>query len=245
MSGITIPQFTVADIQLGVGQYEFDKGLALYKKGAVNEIKKDFLGFKAIVSGTHEYHVNVDSSSYDRGNCDCYIGQKEELCKHMIALAVALVYKYRPNDTEAIMHPLDQAVCSGDIRDITKEESDNVKTDISKGMAYIKSYNGPSSKWFKYQDDLTKGARLILLALSKIPVCEESVLICINLLKRLDKKVLRGVDDSDGTVGELMKEIVEVLNLFVSFDKGLEDFIKAKLPKGEAFDWEAGFLAFN
>ncbi|MEI7463015.1 MAG: SWIM zinc finger family protein [Candidatus Taylorbacteria bacterium] len=61
MNNIFIPQFTITDIQLGVGD--------------------------------HEYHVNVDCSSYDRGNCDCYIGQKDEPCKHMLALAIALVYK--------------------------------------------------------------------------------------------------------------------------------------------------------
>ncbi len=93
MNNIFIPQFTITDIQLGVGDHEFNKALTLFNKGAVNEIKKDFLGFSAIVSGTHEYHVNVDCSSYDRGNCDCYIGQKDEPCKHMLALAIALVYK--------------------------------------------------------------------------------------------------------------------------------------------------------
>lgn len=241
----SIPHFTIADIQLGVGQHEFDKALALYKKGAVNEIKKDFLGFKAIVSGTYDYEVSVDLSSYDRGNCNCYIGQKDELCKHMLALAVALVYKYRPNDTETVEQPLDQAVCSGDVRVITKEEINNAKSEISEAMSYIKSYNGQSSKWFQYQHDLARGSRLILLALSKIPVCESSAVICINTLKRLDKKVLRGVDDSDGTIGGLMCQVVEVLNLFVSFDKKLEDFVKTKLPKGKAFNWEAGFLASN
>ena len=244
MKEISKPQFTITDIQLGVGDHEFKKGLALYEKSAVHGVKADFCGWSAIVSGTHEYLVNVDMSSYDRGNCDCYIGQKDELCKHMIALAIALVHKYRPSDTEMITQPLDQAVCSGEVRDITVEELGRAKEEISEAMSFIKSYNGPSSKWFQYQDDLIKGSRLILFTLAKIPVCKDSVKLCIDVLKMLDKKVLRGVDDSDGTVGDTMCQIVEVLNLFVSFDNGLKDYIKEKLPKGESFDWETGFGLF-
>ena len=72
-----IPQFTIADIQLGVGDNEFKKAFALYEKGTINCLKKDFSGYSAIVSGTHDYIVNVSSISYDRGNCNCYIGQKD------------------------------------------------------------------------------------------------------------------------------------------------------------------------
>ena len=237
--------YTVADIQLGVGDYEFSKGFAIYKKGAVNYIEKDFSGYSAVVSGTHDYIVNVSMSSYDRGVCNCYLGERNELCKHMIALAIALVYKFRPKDTKIIDIPLDQAVCSGQIRNITQAEVENFKEEIKKDLSFIKSYNGSSSKWFQYQDSLTKGSRLILLALSKLPICKDSVLICIDILKKLDKKILRGVDDSDGTVGCLMENIVELLNMFVTDDSDLKDFIKEKLPKGEAFDWETGFSTFN
>src|SRR3989339_550498 len=237
-----IPQFTIADIQLGVGNHEFNKGLELYKRGAVKNIKNDFFDYTATVSGTKDYLVAVNSSSYDRGDCNCYLGQKDQLCKHMIALAVAVVYKHRPNDTEIIKQPLDQAVCSGEIRDITKEEIKDIKVEISRGISLIKSYDGPSSKWFQYQDGLTKGSRLILMALSRLPVCEKSATICISLLKRLDKKLLNGgIDDSDGTVGDLMDQIVEVLNLFASLDDNLKKFIAKNLPKGEVFNWEKGF----
>ncbi len=241
-----IPKFTISDIQLGVGNLEFEKAFALYKKGAVNHLEKDFLGYSAIVSGTHDYIVNVSLVSYDRGNCNCYLGQRDELCKHMLALAIALVYKYKPDDVEIIKQPLDQAVCSGVIRDITKDEIKNIKAEISKSFSFIKSYNGPSSKWFQYQDSLIRGSRLILLALSKLPVCEKSSIICINLLKRLDKKLLNGgIDDSDGTVGDLMIQIVEVLNMFADSNQKIKEYIKEKLPKGEVFDWESGFNAFN
>ncbi len=237
-----VTQYTISDIQLGVGDDEFNKGLNLYNKGAVNYIEKDFSGYSAIVLGSHDYIVNMSLISHDRGNCNCYLGQRDELCKHMIALAIALVYKFRPNDTKIIDIPLDQAICSGQKRDITEEEVKNIKFEIKRGLSFIKSYTGPSSKWFYYQDSLIKGSRLILLTLSKLPVCEKSADICIDLLKKLDKKLLSGgIDDSDGTIGDLMVQIVEVLNLFVSLDKNIKDYIKNNLPKGEVFDWEKGF----
>jgi hypothetical protein len=241
-----IPKFTIADIQLGVGDHEFTKALDLYTRGSVNHVKRDFSSYSAIVSGTHDYVVNVSSISYDQGNCNCFLGERDELCKHMIALAIALVHKYRPDDTKIIDKPLGQAVCSGKIREITKDEIKEIKANVNKGLSLIKSYNGPSSKWFQYQDNLIKGSRIILLALSQLPVCEKSAMVCIGLLKRLDRKLLNGgIDDSDGTVGDLMIQTVEVLNMFAESDTRLKKYISDKLPKGEVFDWEKGFYAFK
>ena len=236
-----LPQFTLPDIHIGVGEDEFTKGLALYDKGAIGTITADYNGWQATVYGTHPYHVSVAAKSFDIGQCDCYIGLRDELCKHMIALAIALVHIYRPNDSTDITIPLDQAVCSSEVRDLTPAELKNTKADITKALTYIKNYNGPSSRWFQYQHSLIQGSRLTLLALANLPVCPKSVLICISTLKRLDKKVLGAVDDSDGTVGNLMCQIVELLNLFADSDPNLTPFIKKNLPKGEAFDWEAGF----
>lgn len=42
-----------------------------------------------------------------------------------------------------------------------------------------------------------------------------------------------------------MIQIIDILNMFVDSDTRLEKYIKAKLPKGEVFNWEAGFGIFN
>ena len=57
-------QFTMVDIQVGVGNHEFDKAFILYKKKTVNHIKEDSWGYSAIVSGTHNYEVSVSETSY-------------------------------------------------------------------------------------------------------------------------------------------------------------------------------------
>lgn len=239
------PSYTLKDIQLSVDGKEFDKGLKLFKDGKVGAIKETYSGFEAIVSGTEKYTVEVESNNFEHGDCDCYLGQNNYLCKHMLALAIATVHKYSPQDVAVIDHPLNQAVCSEKVKEVTTQELSEVEDEIKIGLSHIKSWSGPSKKWFEYQDNISKGSRIILLALSKLPVCEKSATVCIALLKKLEKKLLGPVDDSDGTVGNLMEEIVELLCLFANFKKDLGPYIAKSLPKGEVYNWEDGFFTFH
>lgn len=66
MNPVGIPQFTVADIQIAVGDHEFKKAMALHQKGAVKNIKDDFLSFGAIVTGTQDYNVHVCAEAYNK-----------------------------------------------------------------------------------------------------------------------------------------------------------------------------------
>jgi len=233
------PTFTLFDIQMGVGDKEFKKGKKLFDGDKVNYLKSDFRGFNAIVSGTHDYVVFVSANDFDRGNCNCYVGQKDILCKHMIALAIASVFKYRPKDTDIIQIPLEQAVCSGEVRDITKEELVSIKKEISSALKCIKNYGGSSKTWFAYQDSLLKGKRLLIYALSNLPVCEKSADVCINLIIKLDDKLANsGIDDSDGTVGDLVENIMELLSLFKDFNPDLKTYIVDNFPKETNFGWE-------
>lgn len=233
------PGYTIADIQVDVGDHEFKKGMDLYRRGAVGNVRQEFFGWRADVRGTQLYSASVEASAFDRGDCSCYLGQNDQLCKHMIALAIAVVHMHRPENAKPIAHPLDQAVCSGEVRDIAPEEAQKIKRNITAAMRHIKSYNGPSRVWFQYQDELTKGCRLILLSLAELPICEKSVDIVIDVLKRLDRKLAGAVDDSDGTVGDAMQEIVELLNLFSDIHPAIIPYVQKNLPEGEMFDWEA------
>jgi len=233
------PEFKLFDIQMGVHEGEFEKGKKLFDGGKVKHIQTDIRGFNAVVSGTHEYDVFVSANNFDRGYCNCYLGQKDVLCKHMIALAIASVYKYRPEDTTSIQIPLNQAVCSGEVRDITKDELGIIKKEINSALKHIKSYNGPSKTWFAYQDSLSKGTRLILYTLSKLPVCTMSADFCIDLIIKLDDKLANsGIDDSDGTIGDLVGEILELLSMFKDDDPNLREYIISKFPRKTNFEWE-------
>lgn len=236
-----IPAYSLNDIRIDAGEHEFSKGLRLYEKGAVGQLRATGGIYEAIVQGTHPYDVYVEARGFDYGNCTCYLGQKDELCKHMIALSIAAVHAYRPEATALDDTPLDTAACSGEVRALTEAERLSAKAEITTALRHIKAYNGPSRVWFEYQNSLTQGVRKLLLALSSLPVCVESVDIIINLLKRLDRKLLGAVDDSDGTVGGGMVQVVELLNLFTRFDSSLETYIRKHLPKGEVFDWQDAY----
>lgn len=234
-----IPKYTLFDIQMGVPGREFEKGMALYKAGKVLALVSDAIGLIATVKGTHMYHVSVNHKDFERGMCDCYLGKNNYHCKHMIAVAIAGVFTYRSDDAKAIEQPLDQAVCSGEVREITKNEITEVRMGISQALRYIRSYDGPSRTWFAYQAKLEKGSRLMLYALSSIPVCKKSADICIDLIERLDEKLATGgIDDSDGVVGELIDQIGELLSMFCEEDVTLKEYIVANFPTDTNFGWE-------
>ena len=67
----TTPNFTLFDIQMGVGGAEFAKGKKLYDDGKVGKLEAEYYGVSSIVSGTHDYNVNVEYKHFDRGNCSC------------------------------------------------------------------------------------------------------------------------------------------------------------------------------
>lgn len=236
------PVYSLNDIRMSVGEHEFAKGQHVYESGAVERLRAVGNGYEAVVQGTHLYHVYVETRGLDYGYCTCYLGKNDEICKHMVATAIAAVHTYHPDATALDDTPLDVAVSSGEVRELTEAERLSIKAEITAALRHIKPYHGPSRVWFQYQDSLTQGIRKLLLALAKLPVCTDSVDIIIDLLKRLDRKLLGGVDDSDGTVGDGMVEIVEVLNLFTSHDPSLEAYIRKRLPEGEAFDWQNEYL---
>ncbi|MDD2731686.1 MAG: hypothetical protein PHI53_00630 [Candidatus Pacebacteria bacterium] len=82
------PKYTLEKIKFGTGAPTFEKVLELYEGGKVTKFREELNGYFAVVAGTHEYNVYVEKSHYDRGDCDCYLGQHETLCKHMVAVAI-------------------------------------------------------------------------------------------------------------------------------------------------------------
>lgn len=183
--------------------------------------------FSAVVLGTKPYRVFVSARYYDHGNCECYFGQKDALCKHMAAVVIYAVMKGEPLNKED-KQLIDAPKFSGKLGELSKEELVETKKSITTAMRYIKLYKGPSRIWFAYQDSLSEGCRYLSVIVSELPVSKQTTDLLINLLLRLDKKLCTsGVDDSDGTVGGFMREVVGVLEEYAKFDdNSIKSFAK-------------------
>ena len=127
---------------------------------------------------------------------------------------------------------------SGKVGKISKAELSVVKKSITEAMRYIKSYNGPSRIWFSYQNSLNEGCARLSVVVSNLPVCEESSRTIVDILLRLNRKLLGGVDDSDGTVGGFIEETVLVLKEFVKLDPECARAFEKLKRKETNFGWE-------
>ena len=236
------PDYDLNKIKFATDEPTFEKAVALYESGKVTKFEEGIRSYSAIVIGTKPYRVSIEARRYDYGHCTCYLGQNDTLCKHMVALALYVVMDGKPL-TDEDKKLVDIPTCSGDLRKLEKEELATVKKSITVAIQYIKGYNGPSRTWFAYQNSLQEGCNRLSAIVSDLPVNIQSAQLLVDLLLRLDKKLISGgVDDSDGTVGGFMYETVEVLKTYAKLEpKCVLTF--QKLQKRETcFGWEEPLL---
>ena len=74
---------------------------------------------------------------------------------------------------------------------------------------------------------------------SDLPVSKQTAKLLIDTLLRLDEKLCRGgVDDSNGTVGGYIQEVVEVLKEYAKLDPLCVKVFKNLVGKETCFGWE-------
>jgi hypothetical protein len=232
------PAYDLNKIKFATDEATFKRAVDLYENGKVKEVKEEMGAFTAVVLGTKPYRVSVSVHRYNEGSCTCYLGQKDTLCKHMVALALYAVMdgQHLSGEDKQQRH---QAECSGRREALSKEELDAVKKSITESMRYIKPYSGPSRTWFANQDSLREGCNRLSAVVSDLPVDKQAAEILVKLLLRLDKKLqVGGVDDSNGIVGGFMNRIVGKLEEFVQVDPACIDAFEPLCGKGTCFGWE-------
>jgi len=232
------PQYDLEKIKFATDGPTFERAVGLYENGKVTEFKNFMSGFSAIVLGTKPYQVFVSARHYDRGNCECYLGQQGTLCKHMVALAI---YAVRGGESlsEKDKQLIGQATCSGQLGTLNKEELVSVKKSITDAMRYIKPYCGPSRIWFSYQNSLAEGCNRLSAIISELPVSKQTAQLLVALLLRLDKKLCEGgVDDSDGIVGGFIYETISVLEEYAKLDPTCIKAFKKLCSQSTCFGWE-------
>ncbi len=232
------PIYDLDKIKFGTDGPTYERAVGLYEGGKVTQFTAVFTGYSAVVLGTKPYRVYVDSRHYDRGECDCYLGLKDVLCKHMVAVAICAVMGGKELDKED-KELVDNPNCSGKLGELSKEELAETKKAITSAMRYIKAYTGPSKTWFAYQNSLSEGGRRLSAIVSELPVSEQVAKLLVSTLLRLDKKLCTGgVDDSDGTVGGFIYEVVDMLKEYTKLDSRCIKAFKKFCNQETCFGWE-------
>jgi len=236
------PKFDLDKIKFGVDERTWEKAAGLYQGGKVKSFQDTGVTYIARVQGTDLYRVIVSKKRYTDGNCTCYLGQNDTLCKHMIAVAIYGLKNGKPlTEEEKTQH--NEIEFSGKTGELTQGELSLFKAETSGAMRYIKAYEGPSRTWFAYQDSLIEGCNRLAAIFSKLSAGRQTADLILKTLLRLDKKLSTGgVDDSDGTVGGFIEEAVDLLLKFAKLDpECIKVFVKLK--DGETcFDWEGRLL---
>ena len=236
------PKYDLDKIKFATDAPTFEKAVDLYEKGKVTKFEEGIGDYSAVVIGTKPYRVSVEARRYDYGHCECYLGQNDTLCKHIVAVAIRAVTGGKPLSEED-KRMVSQVTCSGKLGELSKSELAVTKKAITAGMRYIKSYEGPSRTWFAYQSSLSEGRSRLSKIVSELPVSKQTAKLLVDMLLRLDDRLCRGgVDDSDGTVGGFIKETVQVLKEYAKLDPSCVEAFNELKDKETCFDWEKPLL---
>lgn len=235
------PKYDLDAIKFSTDGPTWQRAIGLFEKGKVTRFHQEHGGFSAIVIGTSPYHVRVSVEHYDHGSCDCYLGQQDEYCKHMVALAIRATHGNAAlSDSDKKF--VDQPVWSGRKGTLNQAELIALKGAVTAAMRFIKSYEGPSRTWFAYQNSLDQGCNRLAALVSELPASAQTAKLLVDMLLRLEKKLSFGVDDSNGTVGDCMMGVVAVLTTFGTLDPNCKRAFRALENKRTSFGWEEPLL---
>jgi hypothetical protein len=219
---LTPPKFTLFDVRYATDDSIIARGEALYKKGKVRLGVCDEKGYSAIVEGTQPYTVWLSARALDHGDCDCYMGQQAQYCKHLLALAFLVLHE--TGTTNQQNQPL------------TETEA---KLQIATGAKKFTAYTGPSRVWFAYQQRLAVGAGMIHGALPFLPNDQKTIGYLWKLILRVSRKLSHGgVDDSDGTVGSCIDAIIERVVDITKTDKKFLRYAREHCVEDTGFGFE-------
>ncbi len=239
------PHYDLDKIKYATDGPTYDRAAGLYEQNKVTKFKADHGGFFAVVLGTKPYDVFVSDRFHNRGNCNCYLGQEDTLCKHLIAVAIYAVKKGAPL-ADAERQYLRTPICSGELGTLSEDEMAALNQNLATALRYIKPYNGPSRTWFAYQNSLDEGCNRLSAIVSKLPISEQTANILVKLLLKLDKKLSSGgVDDSNGTIGNFISGCVEMLLEYSKLDPSCAKAFKKLQYQETAFGWEEPLVSLT
>lgn len=230
--------FNLDKIKFATDEPTYNKAIALYASGKVTQFKEGIGAYSALVLGTQPYHVSIEARRFGLGDCECYLGQNDTLCKHLVAVSIHAVLKGKAL-TEEQKIKISYPVSSGKLGVLSAEELRKTKKEITASVAYIKPYRGHSRTWFSYQNSLDEGCSRLAQLVSNLPVSQQTAELLVDLLLRLDKKLSTGgVDDSNGTVGSFIEQAVFTLQEYSKINKECVGAFKKLCIQKSCFGWE-------
>jgi hypothetical protein len=236
------PAYDLDKIKFYSDRGSFERAVELYEKGKVTKFKSGHGEFSAVVLGSEPYRVWVSARRHDEGDCTCYLGQNDTLCKHMIAVAIYAVMcgkKIQDSDKEFIEAP----ASSGRKGELDSASLSEARKSITDALKYIKSYSGPSRTWFAYQNSLSEGCNRLSAIISDLPISLQTAKLLVSLLLRIDKKLMNGgVDDSDGAVGGFIEQTVQILQEYSKIDPECRMAFTELQGRETCFGWEEPLL---
>lgn len=196
---IVAPKFTYDNVKFAAHGGIFARAIKLFADGKVRNFHElGGGGYEAIVQGSESYRVRLNSKRVDYADCTCYMGQNDDLCKHMLALALYALHKAGTVDTHG--NPIGG----------TKLEPSDARDHITAALKKIRSYDGPSRIWFEYQRKLDTAAGMIQDAVPLLEPTLDNAKYLWKLVLKLSKKLSEGgVDDSNGTIGNAILFVIQ------------------------------------
>lgn len=85
------PKFSLQDIKYATDDAIFGRANKLFELGKVKNIKENPRDYSATVQGTSPYKVSLSKKDVLMSDCTCYMGKNDLLCKHVLALALAVL----------------------------------------------------------------------------------------------------------------------------------------------------------
>jgi len=225
-----IPGFTIETLTNMVGPLIYLRGADLFRFGEVGKIKttsgsQNERVYQAYVQGSRQYTVRTSShkiSRADRSTCTCPMGEKKEICKHIIALGLAVLHRsyqaYRSENPPSL---------------------DEVKDQVSEGFLYIYGSPDSSSVYFLYQRDLAMGGELVVNAIESLSANMENAKYVWRVICSLsDKLAHEGIDDSDGVVRGYVDILIDHLVAYAETSKELRRFLQGHCTEKTGFGFE-------
>lgn len=221
------PKFGYSEVKYVDSEAVFKRALGLFKTGKVTNVADDAVGYGATIIGTKPYEVYIKDKNLDVGYCDCYLGQNDTYCKHMLALAIYVLNQHKIIDKNG------RAIGGNAVN------AENAKVHIGKALRKVGSYDGPSNIWFSYQGKLDVASGMINDSLPCIEPTLENAKYLWTLVLRLSKKLATGgVDDSNGTIGGAIQAIVQKLADFAKNDIDIQKWITKNCTSDTGFGFE-------